>query len=312
MRRAGGDHCYRGRLCATALLAVIQTFDLDLLRTFVAVADQRTFAGAGRHTGRSQAAVSQQMQRLEAQVGLPLFSRQGRHKRLTEHGAKLLRYARDMLSLNDDAARALGESDMHGSLRIGSPHDVADTLLPPILEQIARSAPRLRLEIDVGRSPFLMEALHRGEIDMTLSTRHDRSLQGLVLRSSPTVWVCASQYVHAREQPLPLILIDEPSIFRRLAIEALDRARVPWKQAYLSSNLIGVKAAIRANLGVTARSMELLGPDMRVLGERDGLPKLPDVTYYLWVRPNTVNPLVRQAFDLLSRAGRYAPVAAVG
>lgn len=43
----------------------------------------------------------------------------------------------------------------------------------------------------------------------------------------------------------------------------------------------------------------MLGPDMRVLGESDGLPRLPDVTYYLWIRSNTINPLVRRAYELI-------------
>jgi hypothetical protein len=45
--------------------------------------------------------------------------------------------------------------------------------------------------------------------------------------------------------------------------------------------------------------MEMVGPDMRVLGESDGLPRLPDVTYYLWVRRNAVNPLVQRAYELI-------------
>jgi DNA-binding transcriptional LysR family regulator len=105
--------------------------------------------------------------------------------------------------------------------------------------------------------------------------------------------------MHVPGEPIPLILVDEPSIYRRYAIEALERADIAWRQAYLASNLIGIKAATRAGLGVTARSMEMLGPDMRVLGEADGLPRMPDVTYYLWIRPNTVNPLARRAYELI-------------
>lgn len=96
-----------------------------------------------------------------------------------------------------------------------------------------------------------------------------------------------------------MILVDEPSIYRRYALEALERANIPWRQAYLASNLIGIKAATRAGLGVTPRSMEMLGPDMRVLGENDGLPRMPEVTYYLWIRPNTANPIARKAYDLI-------------
>ncbi|MGF6573726.1 transcriptional regulator, LysR family [Paraburkholderia fungorum] len=279
----------------------MKNLDLELMRTFVAVADAHSFAGAGVRIGRSQAAVSQQMQRLEALVGIALFQKEGRNKPLTAGGQQLLGHARELLRVNDEAVQSLVGGAQAGVLRIGSPHDVSDTLLPPILAHIARWAPGLRIELDVGRSPFLMEALRRGEIDMTLSTRGDATLQGLLLRTSPTVWICASQYKHVPQAPIPLVLADEPSIFGKLAIEALDAARVRWREAYIASNLLGVKAAIRAQLGVTARSIELLGPEMRVLGDKDGLPRLPDVDYYLWIRPHSANPLVRQAFELLSQ-----------
>lgn len=64
----------------------ILNLDLDLLRTFVAVADLNTFAAAAVAVCRTQSAVSQQMQRLEQLVGKELFARHGRNKLLTEHG----------------------------------------------------------------------------------------------------------------------------------------------------------------------------------------------------------------------------------
>lgn len=275
------------------------TLDLGLLKTFVAVADHGSFGAAGQHLGRTQSSVTQHLQRLEQQVGVSLLHKQGRHKALTDAGRQLLRHARQMLALNDEALDRLRDNNLSGVLRIGSPHDIAETILPPMLSHIARSAPNLRLEIDVGRSPFLMDDLHRGKVDMVISTRTDPTLEGFALRTSPVWWICAAHYQHDAAQPLPLVLVDEPSIYRRMALQALEAHDIAWRQAYLASNLIGIKAAVRAGLGVTARSMEMVGPDMRVLGESDGLPRLPDVTYHLWIRPNAVNPLVHRAYQLI-------------
>lgn len=285
-------------------MSAAENLDIELLRTFIAVADLHTFSKAGIRLGRTQGAVSQQMQRLEMLVGTALFEKEGRTKRLTQHGQHLLSYARDLLLLNDDALRSLKDSRFSGVLRIGSPHDVADTLLPALLSQIARWAPSLNIELDVGRSPFLMEALHRGEVDMTISTRFDPQLEGVLLRTSPTVWICSAQYQHRLHSPLPLILADYPSIFRRVAIEALDAAQVRWTPAYTTSNLLGIKAAVKARLGVTARSIELLDSEMRVLGDSDGLPRLPDTQFFLWIRPGTNQTLVKQAFELLATGYR--------
>jgi len=82
-------------------------------------------------------------------------------------------------------------------------------------------------------------------------------------------------------------------------LNALEQAQVRWHTNYVAPNLVGIKAALRAGLGVTARSVELLGPEMRVLGEKEGLPPLPDVTYFLWIRRDLINPLTRQVYDML-------------
>lgn len=277
----------------------MDAFDLRLLRTLVAIEERSSFAAAAVQLNLTQSAVTQQMQRLESQIGHPLFEKQGRQKRLSTHGQKLYGYARHILALNDDAMRSFQEGGLEGILRIGASHDVAETMLPPLLTQVARASPMLQLDIHTGRSPFLMESLKRGEIDMAISSRHDETLEGVVLRTSPTVWLCSANYVVDLNKPLPLILVEGPSIYHRLAREALDEAGIRWAPTYTTSSLIGVKAALRAGLGVTARGVEIVVPDIRVLGEADGVPRLPDVTYYLFIRKNVINPLTRQVYEFL-------------
>ena len=277
----------------------MKTLDLESLRALVAIQEHESFAGAAVFLGKTQSAVTQKMQRLEDQIGHPLFEKQGRQKRLTPHGHNLLEYARHLLSINDDALRSLQQGNLEGVLRIGAPHDVADTMLPTLLAQVARASPLLQLDIQVGRSPFLMESLKRGEIDMTVSNRNEPALDGVVLRTSPTVWLCSASYVRDRAKPVPLILVEGPSVFHRMAREALDSAGIRWSPRYTASRLVGIKGGLGAGLGVTARGLEMAGPDMRVLGENDGLPRLPDVVYHLFIRQNVINPVTRKVFEML-------------
>lgn len=279
------------------------TLDLELLRSFAAVVSHHSFAAAAVHLERTQSAITQQMQRLEEQIGHPLFAKQGRQKRLTEHGERLLTYAHHMLALNDEALRSLRQGQLEGNLRIGAPHDVAETMLPLLLTEVARTSPLLQLDIHIGRSPYLMTSLKSGEVDMIISNRTDAQSQfeGVVLRNSPTVWLCAASYVHDPAKPVPLIMADGPSIFRRIGHEALDAAGVAWTPRYTSSSLIGIKAALRAGLGVTARGVEQLDAGLRVLGAGDGMPRLPDLAYHLYVRSHVVNPVTRQVFETLKK-----------
>jgi DNA-binding transcriptional LysR family regulator len=276
--------------------------DIDLLRTLVAVEQHGTFAAAAETVLRTQSAVTQQMQRLEQMLGMTLFEQRGRGKMLTRQGEMLVRYARQILVINDEAVRTMTGKQFEGTVRIGSPLDVADSLLPTILTHVARSLPSIKMEIRVDRSPFLMDALHAGDLDLTVSTRFDQTLEGMVVRRTPTVWLCSADYVHDPAQPVPLVLADEPSIFRRVALNALEQSRVAWRANYVAPNLVGIKAGLRAGLGITARGVDFLNPEFRVLGETDGLPKLPDMTYFLWIRRGALVPLTRHVYDLLTRS----------
>lgn len=278
----------------------MRSLEIDLLRTLLAISRHQTFAKAAESLHKTQSAITQQIQRLEEVVGTPLFIKHGRKKVLSDAGMRLVGYARQVIALNDEALTTLQGNQYAGSLKLGAPHDIADTILPPVLKHIVRTAPHIQLEIRVDRSPFLMDALHAGELDLTISTRFDESLEGVILRRSPTAWICAADYVHDPKQPVPLILADEPSIFRKLALDSLGQApELRWHISYVAPNLVGIKAAVRAGLGVTARSIELLSTDMRVLGEQDGLTPLPDACFYLWKHQNPANPSTEHVYQML-------------
>ncbi|WP_136065399.1 LysR substrate-binding domain-containing protein [Modicisalibacter radicis] len=284
--------------------------DLSLLRTFVAICDESSFAKAALKVHKSQPAISQQMRRLESELQVALFIKQGRQKQLTPAGIRLAEYARRLLALHDELWATLHDQELSGPVRIGAPADIADTVLPNILQRFARANPRLSMAIHVGRSPDLMDMLFAGELDLTVSTREAAGHPHLVLRSSPVVWIAASDYQLDTGGPLSLVLADEPSIFRRLALEALVREGCEYKESYVAPNLAGIKAAVRAGLGITARSIEMVTPEFRVLGERQGLPALPDINFYLYLRDDNPSEAATKLYQLLASqvGGRASPV----
>ncbi len=287
----------------------METLDLDLLRTLTTIAAHKSFAAAAVQLGRTQSAITLQMQRLEERIGHPLFEKQGRQKQLTERGQRLLGYARHMLAIHDEALRNLQQRQVQGLVRIGAPHDAADNMLPPVLQEIMLNFPGMQVAVHVGRSPFLMESLKQGELDLAISNREDPGCEGFVLRSSPTVWLCGANYAHDPAKPIPLVLADGPSIFSRVGCEALDAAGIAWSKRHMCTSLVGIRASLRAGLGVTARGVEQLDPGLRVLGKGDGMPALPDLVYRLYVRSHVVNPITRQVFENL-KARMHQPGAA--
>ncbi|HBR7308453.1 LysR family transcriptional regulator [Klebsiella sp. 141130] len=279
----------------------ILNLDLDLLRTFVAVADLSTFAAAAAAVCRTQSAVSQQMQRLEQLVGKELFARHGRNKLLTEQGIQLLSYARKILRFNDEACMSLMFGSLQGTLTIGASDETADTILPYLLNRIGSFYPKLTLEIKVLNYADIVAKLGNGEIDLALTTHQTGEFDVLTLRTSPTLWYCAADYVLAHGESVPLVLLEESGPFREDIISALNAAQVPWHLAHAASSLAGVKAAVKAGLGVTARPVEMMSPELRVPGKSDGLPGLPDTHYVLSCNPQRENELAQAIFQSLSQ-----------
>ncbi len=273
--------------------------DLDLLRTFVAVADLNTFAAAAAAVCRTQSAVSQQMQRLEQLVGKELFARHGRNKLLTEHGIQLLGYARKILRFNDEACMSLMFSNLQGVLTLGASDESADTILPFLLNRISSVYSKLALDVSVKRNAFMVEMLNENKVDLVVTTHRPGQFDCLTLRTSPTHWYCAAEYVLQKGEPVPLVLLDDPSPFRDMVLTALNEANIPWRLAYVASTLPAVRAAVKAGLGVTARPVEMMSPDLRVLGKSDGLPALPDTEYLLCHNSSSHNELAKVVFEAM-------------
>lgn len=95
--------------------------DLELLRSFVSVVDAGGFTRAGERVHRTQSTVSQQIKRLEEDVGQVLLHRDGKDVRPTEAGERLLSYARRLLSLAEEARDVLRQPDGEGAIRLGIP-----------------------------------------------------------------------------------------------------------------------------------------------------------------------------------------------
>src|SRR5580693_1762236 len=107
--------------------------DPDLLRAFAFIAEEGSFTRAAERVGRTQSAVSMQVQRLESLLGEKVLARgKGGAIQLTAHGRYLLDKAREVLALNDAIWSAFREPVVRGTVRLGTPDDYAMRYLPPV------------------------------------------------------------------------------------------------------------------------------------------------------------------------------------
>ncbi|PIJ60216.1 LysR substrate-binding domain-containing protein [Erwinia aphidicola] len=136
------------------------------LKTFVMVAKAGTFAAAGDKIGLTQAAVSAQMQRLEADLGFPLFDRSGRNARLNQKGLQLVTQAQELLSLYDGLGERLERTSLGKTVTVGAIASVQRTLLPDALTTFFKMGSTCRVRVIPGLSMELINLVDAGEIDM--------------------------------------------------------------------------------------------------------------------------------------------------
>lgn len=254
----------------------MREMDLGLLRTFVSVVDAGGFTRAGERVHKTQSTVSQQIRRLEEQVGLPLLDRNSRAVALTDDGERLLGYARRLLALNDEANAVLSGHSAAEVVRLGVPEDYAVERLPRLLADFARANRRLRLDVRCDLSVRLRADVECGDLDIALVKQEPGRPGALRAWREPLCWVGPVAEDLHREDPLPLVLFPQGCVYRNRAVHELERAGRRWRVAYSSPNHAGVRAAVSGGLGVSVLPHSALPTGARFLGVADGLPALPE------------------------------------
>lgn len=260
--------------------------DIDLLRTFATIADQKSFTRAAERLGRTQSTVSLQVKRLEEALGTVLFERNARRLALTAEGELLLPSVRRMLKINDEIVSRLTEPEIEGEVRLGTPEDFATMHLPGVLARFAEAHPRVALTVTCDLTLNLVDRFAGGEFDLVLVKREPiGSSEGVRVWTEPLVWAAAHEDVLEPGKKLPLVVSPAPCVYRKRATMALDAAGLPWRIAYTSPSLAGTQAALKAGLGLTVLPKEMVPAGLAVLDETDGLPRLPDTEIALLTAP---------------------------
>ncbi|QDU35921.1 Hydrogen peroxide-inducible genes activator [Maioricimonas rarisocia] len=142
--------------------------ELQQLRYFSAVAEHLNFTRAARACGISQPSLSQQIQKLEGELGQMLFERTGRQVRMTDAGRTLQASARRILAAVADAERALREPDAASPLRVGAIPTVAPYLLPEVVRTFRRSWKESPLLVQEDLTAHLIRDCLADELDLAV------------------------------------------------------------------------------------------------------------------------------------------------
>lgn len=274
--------------------------EIGALQALCAIRDNGGVSRAAAALGLSQSAVSHKIRRLEDDIGCALLDRRKGHPQLTAEGETLLRYARRILALQDEAFSMLSTEPLSGRIRLGVTEDATSSDLTRILGRFTRLQPRVSVQIGVMQSRVIGERLDRGELDVGVmqvfadACRHDD-----VLFARDTLhWVKSPDLVLEAGRPVPLLTFDQDCFYRDWAMHADPLPPFGFQLVMECASIAGLLAALRAGLGISVLNARHIGPDIEIV---DGdFPAPPDIAYVARSSRNARSRPVRALLHILA------------
>jgi LysR family transcriptional regulator, hydrogen peroxide-inducible genes activator len=237
--------------------------EIHQLRYFCAVAETNSFSRAALQTHVSQPSLSQQILKLEGELGARLFDRLGRSVRLTEIGRTFLPRARAVLRELEAAKGDVDErkDSVGGSISIGVIPTIAPYLLPRHLTLFTRQFPQARLAVVEDITPILIERLRASSVDIAILALPLRGNEFEIfpLLTENLFAALPKQHKLARHDSLslkdlraePFLLLRDGHCFRDTAIAACDRARLNPQIIFESGQFSSILGMVGSGMGVS-------------------------------------------------------------
>jgi len=282
------------------------TLDIATVQAFLLVADLQSFTRAAEALGTTQAAVSLKLQRLEALLGKRLVERSPRAVRLTADGASFLDRARALIAAHERALS--GEAAAPQRLSLGVSDHATGADLIALLERLHMGSPQLSLAVSVGFSREILDGYDAGAFDAVIVRQEGSRRGGEKLIEDDFGWFAAHRFALARGEALPLATLAPPCGVRALAVRALDRANIPWRERFVGGGVTAVLAAALAGLGVAPLARRIAPAGLVDIGPAHKLPKLGGSKVMLHAKIG--DPAKRAALRTI--AATFRSIAAVG
>ncbi len=237
--------------------------ELHQLRYFCAIVDSGSFSRAAAQTHVSQPSLSQQIAKLEEELGVRLFDRLGRSVRLTSSGHTFMPRARAILRELETARGEVreGSASLTGTVTVGVIPTVAPYLLPPLLASFAKKYPHARVSVVEDITPLLLERVKAGVVDVALLALPVRGPQfeSTAILSERMYAALPARHPLAKEQALslealerePFLLLRDGHCFRDAAMAACQRARMDPQIVFESGQFSSILSMVAAGQGVS-------------------------------------------------------------
>jgi DNA-binding transcriptional LysR family regulator len=276
------------------------SLDIDAVRAFALVADLSSFTRAAQAEGTTQSAVSLKLKRLETRLGVQLVERTPRSVKLTGDGVAFLARARDLLAAHDRALA--GGEPPERRLTIGFSDHAAGLDLAPLIARVGAADAGLHLDVRVGMSGHIADAFEAGELDAAVIRRDKGRRGGEPLVEDTFGWFAAPDFRHRPGDKVKLAMLAAPCSVRAQSIRFLDKAGIPWIEAFTGGGVAAVAAAVTAGLAIAPLAARVAPSGTLDIGPALGLPDLGRSTVVLHSRVS--DPRARAALRTLAATFR--------
>ncbi len=249
--------------------------ELQPLRYFLTVARSGSFVRAADQLGIAQPSLSQQIQKLERELGVSLFDRLGRSLKLTPYGESLRRSAEQILKAVEEAQTSIAslKSDDSGELRVGVIPTVLPYALVRPLASFQQAYPRVELTLTEDTTDSLIEGLRRGELDLAilaLPIRHHEIICSELFREPKLVAGRRTHGLGVHEKVMlqalgleRMLLLREGHCLRNDVLTVCTKAKAQFDQVFESDHLESILRMVSAGFGVS------LVPEKAAAGRTD-------------------------------------------
>ncbi|MCA9191462.1 MAG: LysR family transcriptional regulator [Planctomycetales bacterium] len=235
--------------------------EFDQLRYFLKVSECGSFTRAAEELGVSQSALSRSIQRLENELGQPVFERKTRSVSLTETGNLVQARAHQVLDLIDDTKAQISDDGQCGTVRIGAIPTIAPYLLPELLHSFAMSFPKATLIVQEDTTDKLLKRVSQGEVDVSIlalpiSIRYleieELFEEELYLVLSPQHPLVERPRIRLKDiESLPFVLLDEAHCLTDHIVSFCRQRAVQPVSVERTSQLATVQELVSLNHGIS-------------------------------------------------------------
>ncbi|NKF48984.1 LysR family transcriptional regulator [Shewanella sp. WXL01] len=273
---------------------------IELLESFIAVAECGNLSKAAEKVCRTQSAVSLQIKKLEESVGQELLNRDNKGATLTESGHTLLNYAYKMVQLSSQALDDLKDCQTREIIRLGVPTDYIKRYLSSCLLEFIREFTCIELVIDTDVSGNLYKRLQQGEFDVIVATHWQHPAAGELLFERKFHWVAAKNSTALYQDTIPMALYPENCPIRAQVFANHHITMRPINVLLSTPSPQALCLAVENDLAVAPIAEFRINGNMQILDPIEhGLPKLPTFNESLYLNPETQTKATEQLITLI-------------